>query len=105
MTVKNVIEQIEALYGRQSHEYVKQLINDALLDLAAKKQHYTVSAKSNLVANQRWYDLPARTIDVTRVEILDTSSTTARYNLIPKLTDSHKLLKSDTDDSSTGDLT
>ena len=105
MTVKNIVDQIETLFGRKPHEYVKQLINDALLDITAKKQHYTVSAKSNLVANQRWYDLPARTIDVTRVEILDTSSTTARYNLIPKLTDPHKLLKSDTDDSGTGDLT
>ena len=105
MTVKNIIEQVEILYGRQSHAYVKQLINDALLDIAAKKQHYTVSAKTDLVSGRRWYDLPARTIDVVKVEILDTSSTTPRYNLIPKLVDPHKLLKSDTDDSGTGDLT
>ena len=105
MTVKNVIEQVETLYGRKSHAYVKQLINDALLDIAAKKQHYTVSAKTDLSSGQRWYDLPTRTIDVVRVEILDTSSTIPRYNLIPKLSDPHKLLKSDTDDSGTGDLT
>jgi len=105
VTVKNIIEQVETLYGRKPHEYVKQLINDALLDIAAKKQHYTVSAKTDLSSGQRWYDLPARTIDVIKVEILDTSSTTARYNLIPKLADPHKLLKSDTDDSGTGDLT
>ena len=105
MTVKNIIDQVENLYGRQSHEYIKQLINDALLDIASKKQHYTVSAKCNLTSGQRWYALPARTIDIIRVEILDTSSSTPRYNLIPKLADPHKLLKSDTDDSSTGDLT
>ena len=105
MTVKNIIEQVETLYGRKPYEYVKQLINDALLDIAAKKQHYTVSAKTDLASGQRWYDLPARTIDVMKVEILDTSSTTPRYNLIPKLADPHKLLKSDTDDSGTGDLT
>ena len=105
MTVKNIIEQVETLYGRKGHEYVKQLINDALLDIAAKKQHYTVSAKTDLNSGQRWYDLPTRTIDVIKVEVLDTSSSTARYNLIPKLTDPHKLLKSDTDDSGTGDLT
>ena len=105
MTVKNIIEQVESLYGRKGHEYVKQLINDALLDIAAKKQHYTVSAKTDLTSGQRWYDLPARAIDITKVEILDTSDSTPRYNLIPKLTDPHKLLKSDTDDSSTGDLT
>ena len=105
MTVKNIIEQVETLYGRKPHEYIKQLINDALLDISAKKQHYTVDAKTDLTSGQRWYDLPARTIDIVRVEILDTSSTTARYNMIPKLTDPHKLLKSDTDDSGTGDLT
>ena len=64
-----------------------------------------MSAKTDLASGQRWYDLPSRTIDVTKVEILDTSSTTPRYNLIPKLADPHKLLKSDTDDSGTGDLT
>ena len=101
MTVKNIIEQVETLYGRRPHEYVKQLINDALLDIAAKKQHYTVSAKTDLVSGQRWYDLPSRTIDIIRVEILDTNS---RYNLIPKLADYHTLLKSDPDDSGTGDV-
>ena len=105
MTVKNIIEQVEVLFGRKPHEYIKQLINDALLDIAAKKQHYTVSIKSNLTSGQRWYDLPSRTIDIVQVEILDTSATTPRYNLIPKLVDPHKLLKSDTDDSGTGDLT
>ena len=105
MTVKNIIDQIQTLYGRRPHEYIKQIINDALLDIASKKQHYVVSAKANLTAGQRWYELPSRTIDVIRVEILDTSSSTPRYNLIPKLADPHKLLKGDTDDSSTGDLT
>ena len=101
MTVKNIIDQIELLYGRQSHTYIMQLINDALLDIGTKKQHYTVDAKANLVSKQRWYDLPSRTIDIIRVEILDTDS---RYNLIPKLADYHKLLKSDPDDSGTGDV-
>ena len=104
MTVKNIIDQVELLYGRQSHAYVMQLVNDALLDVASQKQHYTVSAKADLTSGTRWYDLPSRTIDIIKVEILDTSSTTPRYNLIPKLVDPHKLLKSDTDDSGTGDV-
>ena len=103
MTVKNIVDQIELLYGRQSHVYLKQLINDALLDVASKKQHYVVSAKTNLTSGTRWYDLPSRTMDIIRVEVLDTS-TTARYHLIPKLVDYHKLLKADTDDSGTGDV-
>ena len=101
MTVKNIIDQVELLYGRQSHAYIIQLINDAMLDIASKKQHYMVSAKTNLTSGVRWYDLPSRTIDIIRVEVLDTNS---RYNLIPKLGDYHKILKSDPDDSGTGDV-
>ena len=102
MTVKNIIDQVELLYGRQSHKYVIQLINDAMLDIASKKQHYTAEEKTNLVSAQRWYDLPADCIDIIRVEILDSNS---RYNMIPKLSDAHKLLKSDDDSGATGDLT
>ena len=102
MTVKNIVDQVERLYGRQSHTYIMQLINDGLLDISSKKQHYQVDLKANLISEQRWYDLPQRTIDILRVEILDTNS---RYNMIPKLSDAHKLLKSDDDSGSTGDLT
>ena len=101
MTVKNIVDQIESLYGRQSHTYLMQLVNDALLDISSQKQHYTAEERSNLTSGQRWYDLPADCIDIVRVEILDSNS---RYNLIPKLADAHKLLKSDTDDSGTGDV-
>ena len=101
MTVKNIIDQVELLYGRQSHAYIIQLINDALLDIASKKQHYTSENRENLTSGKRWYDLPDNCIDIIRVEILDTNS---RYNMIPKLVDAHKLLKSDVDDSGTGDV-
>ena len=100
MTVKNIVDQIESLYGRQSHVYVMQLINDALLDIASQKQHYVVEEKMPLTSGKRWYDLPADCIDIVKVEVLDTNN---RYNLIPKLADSHRLLKSDPD-SGTGDV-
>ena len=100
MTVKNIVDQIESLYGRQSHTYVMQLINDALLDIASQKQHYVVEEKMPLTSGKRWYDLPADCIDIVKVEVLDTNN---RYNLIPKLADSHRLLKSDPD-SGTGDV-
>ena len=100
MTVKNIVDQIESLYGRQSHTYVMQLINDALLDISSLKQHYVVEEKMPLTSGKRWYDLPADCIDIVKVEVLDTNS---RYNLIPKLANSHKLLKSDPD-SGTGDV-
>ena len=103
MTVKDIISQVEMVYGRQSHTYIMQLVNDALLEISSKKQHYTVSATADLIKGQRWYDLPSRAIDIIKVEILDTS-TNGRYHLIPKLADYHKLLKADPD-TGTGDLT
>jgi len=96
MTVKNLISQLEKMFGRNSEAYLIQLINDGLIDIANKKQHYTVSALTDLEKNKRWYDLPATVLSIDRVEILDTND---RYVLIPKLNDPHKLLRADTDAS------
>ena len=96
MTVKNIVDQVELLYGRQSHKYVIQLINDALLDVASKKQHYQVESVIDLKKGIRWYDLPADCVDIVKVEILDTNG---RYILAPKLVDPHKILRADTDAS------
>ena len=94
MTVKDVVQQAEKVFGRQSEQYMYRLINDALLDMASKKQHYTVSATTDLKYKQRWYGLSDQVIDITKVEIKDTNS---RYVMIPKLSDPHKLLRDDTD--------
>ena len=96
MTAKNIIEQIEKLFGRQSEQYMFQLINDALDDIATTKKNYTVSSTCNLEQYKRWYELADKVIDIKRVEILDTND---RYVMIPKLADSHKLLREDTDSS------
>ena len=94
MTVKNVFLQLEKLFGRSPEAYLIQLMNDGLMDIANKKQGYTVSALTDLEKNKRWYDLPATVLSIERVEILDTNS---RYIMIPKLTDPHKILRADTD--------
>ena len=96
MTVKAVFSQLEKLFGRNSEAYLVQLINDGLMDIANKKQGYTVSALTDLEKNKRWYDLPATVMSIERVEILDTND---RYIMIPKLTDPHKLLRADSDAS------
>ncbi len=96
MTVKNIIEQMEKLFGRQSEQYMYQLINDALDDIATSKGNYSVSSTANLEQYKRWYELADKVIDIKRVEILDTND---RYVMIPKLTDSHKILREDTDSS------
>ena len=97
MNVKNLIQQVEYLMGRQPEKYMIQLINDALMDMSSKIQHYSTQKKQTLNQKQRWYNLDDSVIDVFRVEILDTND---RYVMIPKLADPHKLLKDDTDDSS-----
>ena len=94
MTVKNIIEQIEKMFGRQSEAYMYQLINDGLDDISSKKQNYTVSAITNLEQYKRWYELDDQVIDITKVEILDTND---RYVKIPKLADPHNILREDTD--------
>ena len=101
MTVKRMASQLEQLFGRQSEQYLIQILNDGLMDIANKKQGYTVSALTDLEENKRWYELPDSVLGIERVEILDTNS---RYIMIPKLSDPHKLLRADTD-ASNDDLT
>ena len=98
MTAKNIIEQIEKVFGRQSEQYMYQLINDALDDIASNKRNFTTSKVTDLKKHQSWYKLDDDVIGVKRVEILDTND---RYVMVPKLADSHKLLREDTDDNST----
>ena len=94
LTTANVIEQVEHIFGRQPEKYIIRLINEALLDIASEKQHYTVSARRDLVGHDRWYGLTDDVIDIIKVEILDNNN---RYVKIPKLADPHKLLRGDTD--------
>jgi len=101
MKVKTITSQLEKLFGRQSEQYLIQIINDGLMDISNKKQGYTVSALTDLEENKRWYELPDSVLGIERVEILDTNS---RYIMIPKLSDPHKLLRADTD-ASNDDLT
>ena len=94
MTSKNIIEQIEALFGRQSEAYMIRLRNDGLANMSSKKKEYTASAVTDLEQYKRWYTLDDQVIDITKIEILDTNS---RYVMIPKLSDPHRLLREDTD--------
>ena len=96
MTVKNIIDQTEKMFGRQSEQYMYRLINDALNEISAKKQHKTNDTIRDLIVKQRAYSLDDAVIDITRVEVKDTNG---RYVMIPKLANAHTLLKGDTDDS------
>ena len=92
MKIKDVIQQVEKTLGRSPENYLIALINDGLEEIGITKQHKRDEIKIDLVEDQRWYPLDDGIIDIVRVEILDTDS---RYSMIPKLTDSHKLLRED----------
>jgi len=94
MTSNEIIQQIEHIFGRQPQGYMIHLINEALKDMASKKQEYTASYTTALEQYKRWYTLSDQVIDIIKVEIKDTND---RYIMIPKLTNSHKLLREDTD--------
>jgi hypothetical protein len=96
MTVKQIISQVEKVLGRQPEQYMYQLINDALDDIAAEKQSYTKTTTTNLIDKDRWYALDDQVIDIIKVEILDTND---RYVRIPKLADPHNILRGDEDAS------
>ena len=93
MTADDIIQQIEKIFGRQPQAYMVKLINDALLDMSAKKQEYTASSTTDLEQYKRWYELDNQVIDVIKVEIKNTNN---RYVRIPKLSDPHNLLREDT---------
>ena len=67
-----------------------------MLELSSKKQHYSVSANTDLEQYKRWYKLDDSVIDVIKVEILDTNN---RFVRISKLVDPHNLLRDDTDET------
>ena len=96
LTVQNIIDAADESVGAKSDDYMMRLINDALLDISEKKQHYTKEVTTDLKNKQRWYTLSDDIIDILRVEVLDTND---RYVMIPKLADSHRLLREDTDET------
>ena len=97
LTVADIITAVDESVGAKSDSYMLRLVNDALLDISEKKQHYTKEVTTDLKKKQRWYTLSDDMIDIIRVEVLDSND---RYVMIPKLTDPHKLLRGDSDSNS-----
>ena len=93
MTVKEMISEIEHLYGRQPQMYIKRLINDALLDMSGKIQHYSAIATQTLKQNKRWYPLSDTMIEIKRVEVKNSDG---NYELVPMLDNYNELKEGDT---------
>ena len=64
MTVQNIIDGVDESIGAKSDSYMLRLVNDALLDISEKKQHYTKEVTTDLKTKQRWYTLSDDIIDI-----------------------------------------
>tara|TARA_R110002012_G_scaffold313841_1_gene525992 strand:+ start:2098 stop:2391 length:294 start_codon:yes stop_codon:yes gene_type:complete len=69
MQVIDVIRTIERQFGRQSHSFIMQLINDALLDIANKRKDNEETAVTSLLKDQRYYPLPNNLLKIGTVSI------------------------------------
>tara|TARA_Y100000401_G_scaffold115987_1_gene120758 strand:+ start:5500 stop:5793 length:294 start_codon:yes stop_codon:yes gene_type:complete len=69
MEVKDIISQVESLFGRKPNKYLMRLINDGLMDIASKRLVNEDTAVTDLIAGQRYYDMPPGLLKVVGVEI------------------------------------
>jgi len=70
--VRDIVGQVEHAFGRQSHTYLMQLINDGLNEIANTALDNVIREEIPLEKDRRFYDLKEDSmIDIHRVEILD----------------------------------
>ena len=92
MTVKELISEVEHLYGRQPHMYLKRLINDALLDMSDKVKHYKAEGILELKTDQKWYPISDLALQVEQVRIKNSDG---NYELVPFMDDGTFLKEDD----------
>ena len=69
MQVIDIIRNLEKQFGRQSHGYIMQLINECLLDMANKRKDNEETAVTSLMEGVRYYPLPTNSIKIETVSI------------------------------------
>tara|TARA_R100001463_G_scaffold136615_1_gene202554 strand:+ start:1445 stop:1738 length:294 start_codon:yes stop_codon:yes gene_type:complete len=69
MEVKDIISQVESLFGRRPNRYLMQLINDGLMDIASKRLSNEDTAVTDLMEGQRFYEMPPGLLKIESVEI------------------------------------
>ena len=68
MDVKDIISQVEGIFGRKPNKYLMQIINDGLMDVASKRLTNEDTAVTDLLEGQRYYDLPPGLLKIVGVE-------------------------------------
>ena len=69
MEVKDIISQVENLFGRKPNKYLMQIINDGLMDIASKRLTNEDTAVTDLIEDLRYYEMPPGLLKVVSVEI------------------------------------
>jgi|8_EtaG_2_1085327.scaffolds.fasta_scaffold01149_3 hypothetical protein len=69
MEVKDIISQVEGLFGRKPNRYLMQIINDGLMDIASKRLSNEDTAVTDLLEGQRYYEMPPGLLKIVSVEV------------------------------------
>jgi|TARA_Y100000361_G_scaffold132192_1_gene129479 hypothetical protein len=69
MEVKDIISQVEGLFGRKPNRYLMQIINDGLMDIASKRLTNEDTAVTDLLEGQRYYEMPPGLLKIVSVEV------------------------------------
>ena len=69
MEVKDIISQVESIFGRKPNKYLMQLINDGLMDIASKRLTNEDTAVTDLIKDLRYYEMPAGVLKIVGVEV------------------------------------
>ena len=68
MEVKDIIAQIESIFGRKPNKYLMQIMNDGLMDIASKRLTNEDTAVTDLMEGQRYYEMPPGLLKIVSVE-------------------------------------
>ena len=82
MNVKDIISQVEGLFGRKPNKYLMQLMNDGLMDIASKRLVNEDTAVTDLMEGQRYYDMPPGLLKIVSVEVKQ-ENTSGELEFVP----------------------
>ena len=105
LTVKQIISRVRQVFPDAPEAYIMSLINDALVE-AGTYSNKTMSAKINVVADQKFYnisdsatDSSSNTLELNKVYRVDFMDSDGDYIKIPRLLDGETLVSDITSES------
>tara|TARA_R100000742_G_C4270270_1_gene88936 strand:- start:972 stop:1253 length:282 start_codon:yes stop_codon:yes gene_type:complete len=83
MKIKQIVGTLEHTYGRKSHKYLMNLLDDGLDEISQISKNNIGTSTTSLETGKRWYTLNNITmIDVNRVEV---RSNDDKWRSIPRV--------------------